>query len=311
MKKTIDPGKVRRSINFIDNIKYSTVRDLGGNPLDLMMSIMVQNGNSEMRIASGNDDEADTSPKPVILWIPGGGYRGCDKNLMVAEMQFLADAGYAVASIYYRSSAQGHFPDQIVDVKTAVRFLRAHASMYQLDSARIAVIGRSAGGHLAALAAMNTDNFESSEWAENSSKIQACCDLFGPIDLVDLTKRDLIEMEKNPNHRWKSILDTHAGALIGDDGPGFWDKLAAANVANYINERVCPILIMHGEKDPLVSYNQSENFYNALNDYGLGDQTDYVFLKNGGHGTREFFQSQSKEIILDFFDKYLKVEIEG
>ena len=123
MKKTIDPGNTRKSINFLDNIVYSRQKDLEGNELELKMSIMLQNGNSEMRLAAGRDDEGeDKSPKPAILWIPGGGYRGCDKNLMVAEMAFLADAGYVVASMYSRSSAQGHFPDQIVDVKTACAF---------------------------------------------------------------------------------------------------------------------------------------------------------------------------------------------
>ena len=56
MRIVIDPGKERRTINFIDNICFSHVKDLEGNPLDLYMSLMVQNGNSEMRLASGRDD---------------------------------------------------------------------------------------------------------------------------------------------------------------------------------------------------------------------------------------------------------------
>ncbi len=183
MKKTIKPGRERKSINFIDNITYSRQKDLQGNEMELKMSIMLQNGNSEMRLAAGRDDEADDrTPKPAILWIPGGGYRGCDKNLMVAEMQFLAEAGYVLASMYYRSSAEGHLPDQIIDVKTAVRFLRAHADEYEIDPERIGVIGRSAGGHLASLAAVNSDLYDSEEWSGFSSKVQACCDMFGPVD---------------------------------------------------------------------------------------------------------------------------------
>ena len=100
MKKVIKPGRARKSINFIDNIVYSRQKDLEGNEMELKMSIMLQNGNSEMRLASGHDDEADDkTPKPAILWVPGGGYRGCDKNLMVAEMAFLADAGYDMIGV--------------------------------------------------------------------------------------------------------------------------------------------------------------------------------------------------------------------
>ena len=59
MKKVIKPGRARKSINFIDNIVYSRQKDLEGNEMELKMSIMLQNGNSEMRLASGNDDDSE------------------------------------------------------------------------------------------------------------------------------------------------------------------------------------------------------------------------------------------------------------
>ena len=67
MKKIIDPGKERRTINFIDNICFSHVTDLQGDPLDLYMSLMVQNGNSEMRLADGRDDEVSTGLQPLYV----------------------------------------------------------------------------------------------------------------------------------------------------------------------------------------------------------------------------------------------------
>ena len=208
MKWTIDPGKERRSINFIDNICYSHVTDLQGRPMDLHLSLMVQNGNSEMRLASGRDDEVSTGLQPLIVWINGSGWRGCDKNLMTAEMEFLAEAGYAVAFPYYRSSAEGSFPAQIIDIKTAVRFLRANAAKYGIDPARAGAIGRSAGGHLAAWMAMNTDEFHSEEWADQPDTVSAAVDMFGPVDIKTC---NLIEVEnfKNPNHRWHSLPETH------------------------------------------------------------------------------------------------------
>ena len=305
MRYTIDPGKERRSINFVDNVCYSHVTDLKGEPLDLYLSLMLQNGNSEMRLASGLDDEVSTGKQPLIVWINGSGWRGCDKNLMTVEMQFLAEAGYAVAFPYYRSTAEGSFPAQLVDCKTAVRFLRANADKFGIDPDRVGVIGRSAGGHLAAWMAMNLDGYDTEEWSGFSSKVSAAEDMFGP---VDIKKLNLIEIEnmKNPNHRWHKIEETHGGALVGGDPATIIERSDAASPIFSANPGMCPMIILHGDEDPLVPLWISEEFYDRLVNEGYGDRVDLYVLKHGGHGTREFFQPSTKKIITEFFDKHLK-----
>lgn len=305
MRKEIDPGKERRSINFIDNIVYSRVHDLNGNPLELTLSLMVQNGNSEMRLADGRDDEVSTGRQPLIVWINGAGWRGCDKNLMTAEMQFLADQGYAVAFPYYRSSAQGHFPAQLLDVKTAIRFLRAHGDEYNLACEKVGVIGRSAGGHLAAFCAMNVDGYDTEEWAEYSSKVQASVDMFGPVDIPPMYDRTL-ELLKDPNYRWHNIYETHEGALLGGEAETMRERAYDASPVNFINDGMCPLMILHGDQDPLVPVEISEAFYQKLKAAGLEDRTEFYILKNGGHGTREFFQVSTKNLISEFFDSHLR-----
>lgn len=307
MRKEIKPGRDRKSINFIDNIVYSRPKDLQGNEMELKMSVMLQNGNSEMRLASGRDDEVDDrTPKPAIVWIPGGGYRGCDKNLMVAEMQFLADAGYVVASIYYRSSAEGHMPDQIVDAKTAIRFLRAHAAEYEIDTERIGVIGRSAGGHLASLLAVNSDLYDGAEWGGYSSDVQACCDMFGPVDMVKLIELEELEIRANPGYRWKTIEETHGGAVLGKDAETIKERAPLFSTPYILTENLCPMLILHGDADKLVPCEISEDFYRKIVAAGMEERTDFYILQGAGHGTKEFFQPEVKTLILEFFDRNLK-----
>lgn len=308
MRHVIDPGKSRRTINFIDNICYSHVTDLEGQPLDLYLSLMVQNGNSEMRLASGLDDEVSGGKQPLLVWINGAGYRGCDKNLMAAEMEYFAEAGYAVACIYYRSSAQGHWPHQLIDCKTAVRFLRAHAGEYGIDPERVGTIGRSAGGHLSAWMAMNTDGYDTEEWAGQPSTVQAAVDLFGPVDIRAINELELERM-KDPNHRWHRLGETHGGALLGGDEDTMLARSDAASPIFSLSDKMCPLTIFHGEEDPLVPCSISEDFYARIEAAGYGDRADLYIVKHGGHGTRELFQPMVKDLIVQFFDKHLKAGV--
>ena len=101
MRYYINPERKKKTVNFTDHIVYSSVKDLEGNPLDLELSIMSMSGNSELKAAAADARETDkVSAQPVIVWLSGGGYRGVDKNQMIAELEHLAEAGYAVVMVY-------------------------------------------------------------------------------------------------------------------------------------------------------------------------------------------------------------------
>ena len=214
-------------------------------------------------------------------------------------------AGYVLASIYYRSSAQGHWPDQIQDVRAAIRFLRAHADTYHIDPDRIGILGRSAGGQLSAMAAMNLEGHKTGPWAEFSQKVQAACDLFGPVDL-SASIRDERQRIQDPNYRWHSIEECHGAALLGVPDEQLEEAGKEASPVNFLSDAMCPLLILHGDSDLLVPSSVSESFYQRIVDAGYGDRADLYILKHAGHGTREFFQPQVKSNILQFFDRFLK-----
>lgn len=301
----INPGRTRKSITFTDNIVYSKVYcPLKDCEMELKMSIMAQSGNSEMRAAMGMSDPNDVVlRKPAIVWIPGGGYRGVDKNLMVSEMQFLAEAGYAVASIYYRSSAEAHFPAQIIDVKSAIRFLRANADKYSLDPNRIGVTGRSAGGHLTALACMNLSGYDVGDHLDFSSVVQCGVDFFGPIDL-----KILIELEraniKKPGYRWNSVEESHVGALLGGTDETKPELTRQASPNFQVNEKTAPMLIIHGDSDSGVPYSQSVAMHDSMIE--AGKECDLYLLEGAEHGSDEFWQESTKELVCTFFNKHLE-----
>lgn len=125
-------------------------------------------------------------PLPLIVWIHGGAFRMGSKEDDVPLEQL--DAGYAIAAINYRLSQHAIFPAQIEDCKAAVRWLRAHAEAYGIDPARIAALGTSAGGHLAAM--LGTTGSETAldvgDHLDHPSRVQAVVDFYGPTDFLQM-----------------------------------------------------------------------------------------------------------------------------
>ncbi len=115
-----------------------------------------------------------------------------------------------------------------------------------------------------------------------------------------------MENFKNPSHRWHTLEETHGGALVGGDPATIIERSDAASPIFSMSDAMAPLLILHGDQDPLVPLYVSEEFYDRIVKAGYEDRVDMVTLKNGGHGTREFFQPETKKLILDFFDRHLK-----
>ena len=120
-----------------------------------------------------------------MIWVHGGGWRFGDRKLAPNLPLFAERSGVAVVSIDYRLSDEVKFPAPVEDVKTAVRWVRSIASRLQLDDGHIGLWGSSAGAHLAACAALSSeDDFLGSEHSDFSSAVQAVVDGYGPTNLA-------------------------------------------------------------------------------------------------------------------------------
>jgi acetyl esterase/lipase len=131
---------------------------------------------------------AATRPLPVAMYVHGGGMTAGDKsNLNPVFLDALASAGYAVASVNYRLAPQFKFPDQIEDVKCAIRYLRTKAPKYGLNGSEIFAFGTSVGGEPVALAALTGPHsaFDAGPYATEPSNLIAVADMFGPANLTE------------------------------------------------------------------------------------------------------------------------------
>lgn len=312
MIKTINPGRNEKPIDFWDDIIYSKVTDLSGNKINLKLSVMDQEENPRPIVESPvyAKRKKDNFKRPAIIWVPGDGYRQTNnKNKDLGRTHYFAKQGFVVVSVQYRSSAQAKWPAQIIDVKTAIRWVRKHAADYQIDADHIGIMGRSAGSHIAVVAAMNEEQkYIANEYQDFSSSVQACIDLFGPVNIQDLISQDR-ELIKSPGFRWHKMSDTHEGALLGHDPDHNpqkeWQLGYEASPINFVNANTAPILIMQGDKDPLVPTKVSEELYQKLVEAGLESQSYLYWVKDAGHGTPEIFQDSALQIMSDFYQKYL------
>jgi acetyl esterase/lipase len=235
-----------------------------------------------------------SAPLPLIIWVHGGAFRMGSKDDHV-PLDFLAE-GYAVASLNYRLSQHALFPAQIVDVKAAVRWLRAHAEEYGLDPNRFAAWGESAGGHLVAMlgTAGHVMEYEVGEHLEVSSRVQAVVDYFGPTDFLQMDAHRL------PHGMIHDVADSPESELVGGPIQEHPERVARAHPIAYVDGDAPPFLIVHGDQDPLVPYHQSQLIYAALKEAG----TTVIFYTVAGAGHGGFTDPKVKALTKEFLSRH-------
>ena len=127
-------------------------------------------------------------PAPVIVFLHGGGWSGGTRTTGPDFQRYFAQDGFAMASIEYRLTPSITFPANVEDVRTAVRWLKANAAAHGLDPDRICLWGTSAGGHLAAVAALAPrGTFEGTDNLNHTSAVRCVLDAYGPtrFDVMD------------------------------------------------------------------------------------------------------------------------------
>ena len=233
---------------------------------------------------------------PLLIWIHGGAFRMGSKENKV-PLSYLAE-GYAVASINYRLSQHALFPAQIQDCKAAVRWLRAHAERFGFDPERTGVWGESAGGHLVAMIGTTgeTDEFDVGEHLDQSSRVSAVVDYFGPTDFCQMDAHRL------PDGMVHDAADSPESELVGGPIQENKDRVARANPITYVTPHAPPFLIVHGEQDPLVPYHQSQLLVEALEQAGV--PVHFYTVVGGGHGG--FTDPMVSERTRTFLSKHLK-----
>ncbi|MGC6175873.1 alpha/beta hydrolase fold domain-containing protein [Lacrimispora sp. 38-1] len=303
------------------DVLIDTVTNDDGTKKDLKMNVFVP--------------PTDTSKKaPVLVYVHGGGwakgdYQGDDvvstedatakmpdnsgKDQPTDQMssdnassykifKSILNNGIAFVSVDYRLNSEAAFPAQIYDIKGAIRYIRAHADEYGIDPDKIAIVGSSAGAHLATELATTSDikTLEGDVGGnlEYSSSVIAAIDFYGPTDLLTMapemspslqSKEDAISTHDAPSSNESKLIGfSGEGEGIGvlreirdanDTSSPYWDKVELAELASPINHITSddpPIFIAHGGHDTLVPIEQSLRLREALAEAGV----ESIFMSN-------------------------------
>jgi acetyl esterase/lipase len=222
--------------------------------------------------------EASSDALPVVLFFYGGAFEMGNKHqLALYDVHTLPLDGFAVVSIDYRLSDQAIFPAQLDDAQNALRWIHAHAGEYNLDANRVGVWGMSAGGMLAALIGVGAETETEAEDAQLSTPpVQAVVDYYGPSDLLqgDEHAPEGVDLNWAAADSWPS---RYLGGAIGEHP----ERVAATNPITYVSADDPPFLIVHGDQDSIVPFNQSELLYAALEEAGV--EAELYAVKDGDH----------------------------
>ena len=332
-------------------VNHETVRVIFYSVYDPAVEMHVENwtgGTAYMNVPYSDVSESDyinlyvpdtDEPAPLIVLVHGGGFvaNDCESHQTQLFYQYFRDHGYACATVNYRLAQEAAFPAAVEDVKCAVRYLRANADQYGYSADRIAIWGESAGGYLAVMAGVTSDEefnslpFIGEEALDEpvSAQVAVILDYYGAMELEPQSDRlaafraldiNIPSFAYTIANNWMmDVLRDYPEYKTVED---FWLRTHLAELSEeerqvylpkyYIRKNLSPdsdlkILIWHGDADITVPSSQSSNLYELLLDVVGEDRVEFSYIRNAKHGAERMYTDE----LLGKLKEYLDGALEG
>lgn len=244
-------------------------------------------------------------PFPIVFYAHGGAWqRGQKDDVQVVPFINGVKRGYAVISIGYRLAPDVRYPDNMFDIKAALRWVAANADKYMLDPSRTALCGSSAGAHLALMAAFTQNQAVFGDIpGAPTCQILAMVEQFGPTDFAKI----------HPHYDESGYPRMHVpgtpsaiDVMIGVRAELIPNMLRFYNPIDCVHPDVPPLLLQHGKRDPMIPYQQAIELYNKINEVTGDNRAELDISEDFLHADPGYAGAESVSRIFDFIDKYLK-----
>jgi acetyl esterase/lipase len=228
-------------------------------------------------------------PLPLLLFIHGGGWRSGKRSDYLVYLVDFAKKGYMTATVSYRLKRDSIYPAAVEDVTSAVKWLFENGENYGYDPNRIALVGGSAGAHLALLAGYGWGNTALHGEAASAHRVKAVVDIYGPVDLTT-------------EYAQSQSLAT---GFIGHSYEEKPELYREASPISYLKNSVPPTLILHGTSDNLVPVSQSDTLKSKLDKLGVPCEYYRIPLWPHTMDIAKRVNGFSQKKMEAFFEKYL------
>jgi len=229
-------------------------------------------------------------PQPAVVLIHGGGWKSGNKLQMKIFAQEIASKGYSCFAVEYRLSPEAKYPAAIFDVKNAIKYIKANARKFNVNVDKVAVLGCSSGGQIAALIGTTNNNleFESVSAINENAKVQAIIDLDGILAF------------KHPESEEGKVAGLWLGGTY-DEKPEIWNQ---ASALNHVSASTPPILFInsdmprfHAGRTDMISKLNSYHIYSEVKNISNSPHSFWFF--------NPWFQPMAA-FTVEFLDKIFK-----
>ncbi len=182
---------------------------------------------------------------------------------------------------------------QLIDIKSGIRYLRAHSERFRIDPEHFGVMGESAGGYLTAMAALANDPaFDVGSYTEYSSKVQAACPWYPPTDVSGF-----------PYESPQAAATSPESLMLGMNVMLQKEEALKACPVSFVTKDAPPFMILHGIDDQTVPFEQGEILHDKLEEAGC--DVKLIAIEGADHADKQFFQKETWQRIADFFHEKL------